>query len=91
MQFDPRDPKTYPSASYDQLLKHGTRHGGDFSGCVNVEVSRRLKESIDEFNAASSKQSEIMIGLNRWLRALTIGIVLLTFAQIGFMVYLAGK
>ena len=49
---------------------------------ISLEMSRRLKQEIEDFNLNSSKQSEVMINLTRWIIWLTVVIGILTLIQV---------
>ena len=90
--FHPGRPESYEKASDQELVSAIAQgYGPAMTGALQAELMLRLRRSIIEFNEASGRQSSEMIVLNQWLRALTIGLVILTFAQIAFMVYLSNK
>ncbi|GEM_PF-5837802 len=49
---------------------------------ISLEMNRRLKQEIEEFNLNSSKQSEVMIKLTKWIAFLTIAMLVLGAFQI---------
>ncbi len=82
MTFNPRDPKTYESASDETLIALGVGHGGDFSGNAIVEATRRLRRSIDELNTGSTRQASIMIRLGWITIGLSIAMLIFSAVQI---------
>ena len=85
MSFNPREPKEYETVSDETLIALGVGHGGDFSGSVIVEATRRLRRSIDEFNTSSTRQANIMIRLG-WA---TVGLSIVMLIFTGVQVWLA--
>ena len=49
---------------------------------ISLEMNRRLKQEIEEFNINSSKQSEVMIRLTKWIAMLTIAMLMIGIIQI---------
>ena len=49
---------------------------------ISLEMNRRLKQEIEDFNINSSKQSEIMIRLTKYIAGLTIAMLILGVIQI---------
>lgn len=49
---------------------------------ISLEMNRRLKQEIEEFNVNSSKQSEVMIRLTKWIAVLTIAMLIIGTIQI---------
>lgn len=49
---------------------------------ISLEMTRRLKQSIEEFNTDSSKQSKVIIKLTKWIIILTIAMLLMVGVQI---------
>ena len=52
------------------------------SDTVAPEMMRRMKIAIEEFNENSSKQSNVMISLTKWIIRLTVAIGILALLQI---------
>ena len=52
---------------------------------ISLEITRRLKQEIEEFNKTSTKQSNVMIRLTRWITGLTIALGVIAFIQLTLM------
>ncbi|MBI5798069.1 hypothetical protein HZA98_04160 [Candidatus Woesearchaeota archaeon] len=53
---------------------------------IALEMSRRLKQEVEEFNVGSSKQSEVMINLTRWIMWLTIVMGIFGLIQLAILI-----
>ena len=53
---------------------------------ISLEMTRRLKQEIEEFNINSSKQSEAMIKLTKWIMWLTIGLGVIAVLQLFLLI-----
>lgn len=52
---------------------------------ISLEMTRRLKQEVQDFNINSSKQTEKVIKLTKWITWLTVAMLFVGIAQIGFL------
>ncbi|MDO8142240.1 MAG: hypothetical protein Q6358_12130 [Candidatus Brocadiales bacterium] len=83
MAFNPTDSKTYPEATDEELVAKSTGYRNDIMTGIQIEMTRRLKNSIESFNAASAKQAGEMIVLTRWIKWLTLAMLFVGCIQAG--------
>ena len=72
--------KTGFETTTDKGLVQGRGHSQPHQEKNKIEMTRRLKKSIDVFNEKSSNQT-------KWIIYLTIAMLLVGVAQIGLLVY----
>ena len=86
---------TSPGDSFKEYLKKSERDlvieqiGTDYSRKredINLDMNRRLVEEIRNFNDNSSKQTDKMLTLTRWIMWLTVVIGLLAVIQVIILV-----
>jgi len=58
---------------------------------VKMEMNRRLKKSINNFNKNSSEQTKRLIKLTEWIIGLTIAMIVGVGAQIALLIYSISK
>jgi hypothetical protein len=83
VEFDPTDSNTYHQASDEELVAKSKGWRGEIVTGLQIEMTRRLKNSIESFNAASAKQAEEMIVLTRWIKWLTWAMLFVGCIQAG--------
>ncbi len=83
MAFDPTDSKTYHEATDEELVAKSKGWRDDITTGLQIEMTRRLKNSIETFNEASGKQAEKMIVLTRWIQWLTWAMLFIGCVQVG--------
>ena len=58
---------------------------------ATMEMNRRLKKSINNFNKNSSEQTKKLIKLTEWIIGLTIAMIVGVGAQIALLIYSISK
>lgn len=73
----------YETYSNKELIHRlNTNSGTTPQDIIKAELTRRLIDSIDEFNQSSSVQTNKMLSLTKWIIGLTIIIGILTLIQV---------
>ena len=86
MAFNPGNSKTYHEATDEELVAKSTGYRDDIMTGIQIEMTRRLKNSVESFNAASAKQAREMIVLTRWIKWLTWAMLFVVCIQVGVTV-----
>lgn len=69
-------------SSKEMIHRLNTHSGSTPQDVIKTEMTRRLIDEIEAFNKSSSKQSEVMIKLTRWIAVLTIAMLIIGIIQI---------
>lgn len=73
----------FENVSSKEMIHRLNNHSGSTpQDVIKTEMTRRLIDEIEEFNINSSKQSEVMIKLTRWIAVLTIAMLIIGIIQI---------